>query len=161
MTPADILPSLVELSIAIAGFSGIAVAVQERSERSSQSRLFLTSLLLSTFASCGLSVMAMVILASPLDPSVSWSFTSFAHAVVLVGILVFRSNQRRRGEFVLERPLVFAALLLYGLVGLQLLNAVAIHEPWVSVLGLGIYSFVGFGFFVLLLLELLPPNGAS
>jgi len=160
LTPADILPSLVELSIAIAGFSGIAVAVQERSERSSNSAIFLSSLLLSTFVSSVLCVIAMVLLTTPLSPSVSWSVISFAHAAAAAGILVVRSRQQNRGDFVRTRPLKIARASLYCVVGLQFLNAILFHEPWLSILGLAAYSFFGFGFFVSLLHELIRPNAA-
>ncbi len=160
MTPADILPSLVELSIAIAGFSGIAVAVQERAERSSNSGIFLSSLLLSTFVSSALCVIAMVLLTTPLAPSVSWSLVSFTHATTAVGILVVRAKQRSRGDFVRTLPLKLARASLYGVAGIQFVNALALHEPWISILGLAFYSFFGFGFFVSLLLELVRPmNG--
>lgn len=160
LTPADILPSLVELSIAIAGFSGIAVAVQERSERSSNSAIFLSSLLLSTFVASVLSVAAMVLLTAPLAPSVAWSVISFVHAAAAVGILVVRAKQRTRGDFVRTRPLKVARASLYGVAGFQLSNAIVFHEPWLSVLGLAAYSFFGFGFFVSLLHELVRPNAA-
>ena len=160
MTPSEILPTLVELSIAIAGFSGIAVAVQERSDRSSQSRIYLSSLLLSTGVSCAVSVLAMVLLTTPLGASVSWSLTSFIHAAACVGILIVRSKQKREGVFVRARPLLIARASLYAVAGMQLLNAVVVREPWVSVLGLAIYAFFGFGFFVSLLLELVRPNAA-
>jgi hypothetical protein len=160
VTPAEILPSLIELSIAIAGFSGIAVAVQDREDRSAQARIFLTSLLWSTFNASALSVMAMVLLASPLSSSIAWTITSLVHAVTLIGVLVVRGVQRSRGEFVRTRPLVAARFFLYVLVGLQLANVVAIREPWVSVFGLGFYCFFGFGFFAFLLLEIVGP-GAS
>ncbi len=160
MSPSDILPTLVELSIAIAGFSGIAVAVQERADRSSQSRIYLSSLLLSTGVSCAVSVLAMVLLATPLGASVAWSLTSCIHAVALIGILIVRGNQRRRGAFIRTRPLLIARASLYAVAGLQLVNAVLVREPWVSVLGLSIYAFFGFGFFISLLLELVRPNAA-
>ena len=160
MTPADILPTLVELSIAIAGFSGIAVAVQERSERSSNSGIYLSSLLLSTFVSSAICVLAMVLLTTRLGASVSWSLISLSHAVALVGILVARSRQRARGDFVRTRPLLLARTALYAVAGIQFLNGIAIHEPWIAVLGLGMYSFFGFSFFAALLQELVRPNAA-
>ncbi len=160
MTPAEILPSLVELSIAIAGFSGIAVAVQNRSERSAQSRIFLTSLLWSTFNSAALSVTAMLLLASPLSSSVAWTLTSLAHALILIVVLVVRASQRRRGDYERTRSLLIARTFLFLLVGIQLANVVAIREPWVSVSGLAFYCFFGFGFFVSLLLEVVGPNDA-
>ena len=160
MTPSEILPTLVELSIAIAGFSGIAVAVQERSDRSSQSRIYLSSLLLSTGVSCAVSVLAMVLLTTPLGASVSWSLTSFVHAAACVAILIVRRKQKREGVFIRTRPLLIARASLYAVAGMQLLNAVVVREPWVSVLGLAIYAFFGFGFFVSLLLELVRPNAA-
>lgn len=158
MTPVEILPTLVEFSIAIAGFSGIAVAVQERSERSSQSRIFLSSLLLSTFVSCALSLFAMVALTTPLAESTSWSLTSCIHAAACAGILVTRAQQQRRGAYVRTLPLQIARALLLALVAAQSLNGLVLHEPWVAVLGLCVYAFFGFGFFVSLLLELVRPN---
>lgn len=158
MTPADILPSLIELSIAIAGFSAVVVAIQERARNDAQVRIYLNSLLLSTFNSCALSVGAMVLLASPLDPESAWSATSFAHTLVAVAVLVVREIQRRRGTFVRTRPLRYARVVLYAVGVTQLANAIALHEPWVAILGLGAYSLLGFGFFVALLSELIRPD---
>lgn len=112
MTPADILPSLIELSIAIAGFSAVVVAIQERARNDAQVRIYLNSLLLSTFNACALSVGAMVLLASPLDAVAAWSTTSFVHALVASGVLVVREIQRRRGAFSRTRPLRFARVVL-------------------------------------------------
>ena len=158
MTPADILPSLIELSIAIAGFSAVVVAIEERARRDAQVRIYLNSLLLSTFNSCALAVGTMVLLASPLSAGAAWSATSLAHAIVALGVLVLREVQRRRGSFVRTRPLRFARAVLYVVAMTQLVNAFALHEPWVAILGLGVYSLLGFGFFVALLSELIRPD---
>ena len=100
----------------------------------------------------------MVLLASPMDPGAAWSTTSLAHLLVVVGVLVVREMQRRRGVFVRTRPLRFARVVLYSVGVCQLANAVALHEPWVAVLGLGAYSLLGFGFFAALLSELIRPD---
>jgi len=160
MTPADILPSLIELSIAIAGFSGIAAAIQGRSERNPQVRIFLTSLLWSTFNSAAICVLSMVLLASPLNDDSAWAATSFSHAIVLIAVLVVRSMQRRRGEYTRTRALYLARGILYGLVPIQIANALFLAEPWIAVSALAFYSFFGFGFFVLLLHEIIQPSDA-
>ena len=49
---------------------------------------------------------------------------------------------------------------LYSVGVIQLVNAIALREPWVAVLGLGAYSLLGFGFFVALLSELIRPDDA-
>ena len=158
MTPSEILPTLVEFSIAIAGFSGIAVAVQDRSERSSHSRIYLSSLLLSTAVSCAISVLTMVLLTTPLGEQASWSLASLTHAIACAGILILRGKQQRSGAFVRTRPLKIARAGLYSVTAVQFLNAAVLHEAWVSILGLGVYAFFGFGFFVSLLLELVRPS---
>ena len=158
MTPADVLPSLIELSIAIAGFSAVVVAIQERARSDAQVRIYLNSLLLSTFNACALSVGAMVLLSSPLGADTAWSVTSLAHAFVSVAILVVRELQRRQGTFVRTRPLRLARLVLYTVGVMQLVNGLVLHEPWIAVFGLGAYSLLGFGFFVALLSELIRPD---
>ncbi|MCR9093292.1 MAG: hypothetical protein NXI30_03660 [bacterium] len=60
--------------------------------------------------------------------------------------------------FVRTRPLRLARVVLYSVGVCQLVNAVALHEPWVAALGLGAYSLLGFGFFVALLSELIRPD---
>jgi hypothetical protein len=158
MTPAEILPSLIELSIAIAGFSGVAVAIQSRSDRNPQVRIFLTSLLWSTFNSSAVSVLAMVLLASPLNEDSAWAATSFFHALALLVVLIVRELQKRRGEFTRTPGLKVARGVLYVLVPIQLTNALFLAEPWVAISGLALYSFYGFAFFVLLLLEIIRPS---
>ena len=130
MTPADVLPSLIELSIAIAGFSAVVVAIQERARADAQVRIYLNSLLLSTFNACALSVGAMVLLASPLDDVAAWSGISLAHALVAIGVLVVRERQRRLGSFVRTRPLRLARIVLYAVSAIQLANVIVVQEPW-------------------------------
>ncbi|MCR9093293.1 MAG: hypothetical protein NXI30_03665 [bacterium] len=72
----------------------MVVAIQERARNDAQARIYLNSLLLSTFNSCALAVGAMVLLASPLDPDAAWSTTSLAHLLVVGGVLVVREMQR-------------------------------------------------------------------
>ena len=158
MAPADILPSLIELSIAIAGFSAVVVAIQERARTDAQVRIYLNSLLLSTFNACALSVGAMVLLASPLDAAAAWTITSLAHALVAIGVLVVRERQRRRGTFERTRALRLARIVLYAVAVTQTINAIALQEAWIAALGLGAYSLLGFGFFVALLSELIRPD---
>jgi hypothetical protein len=105
MTPADIPPSLLELSIAIAGFSGIVVAIQGRSDRGMEEGLYLSALLGGTLFSAALSVLGMILLASPIEPYAAWRTTSLAHGLCMVWILTIRTYQVRTGSMELSRQI--------------------------------------------------------
>ena len=160
MTLADILASLLELSIAIAGFSGIVVAIQNRADRTAEETLYLSALLGGAFFSASLSTLGMVLLASPMESLTAWRATSLAHAGCLVAILAFRTYQLRRVAVAPPRSAVIIGVAMLGLALAQVANAAALHQPWICVALLSVYAFFAFGYFVLLLFSLDRRNAA-
>jgi len=154
MTPADILPSLLELSIAIAGFSGIVVAIQNRADRTAEEMLYLSALLGGAFFSSSLSTLGMILLASPMESLTAWRVTSFAHAGSLAAIVALRTFQLRRAAVAPPRSAVLIGVAMLGLALAQILNGAALHQPWLCVALLSVYAFFAFGYFVLLLFSL-------
>ena len=115
MRPEEILPNLVELSIAVAGFSGVVAGIGSKrlSEWTPTAQLLFSALLVSTLATTALSVFAMVLLSTPLLPETAWATISATHAFVLIGIVWLRARQFRaaeRGIGLLERRRFMAFL---------------------------------------------------
>ena len=160
MTPADILPSLLELSIAIAGFSGIVVAIQNRADRATEEILYLSALLGGTFFSAALSVLGMVLLASPIETSAAWGTTSLAHALCMVWILALRTYQIRNRSIEQSPAIWSIGAALLTLAAVQFSNAGIFLEAWICVGALSAYAFFSFGYFVLLLIALDRRNSA-
>jgi hypothetical protein len=154
MTPADIRPSLLELSIAIAGFSGIVVAIQGRSDRGLEEGLYLSALLGGTLFAAALSVLGMVLLASPIEPSTAWRTTNLAHGLCMVWTLAIRTYQVRTGLIELSGQIWFVGAALFAVAAVQFSNAAIFLEAWICVGTLSFYAFFSFGYFVLLLFAL-------
>jgi hypothetical protein len=154
LSPVDVLPSLLELAIALAGFSGVVAAMQRQATWSSHAELLFSALLGSTFLSACLSILAMVLYASPLESSASWIITSFLHAVLLMLIITARVLQVRRGDVQLTKGMLFTAFSFIALILIQLGNAFEFHRAWICVSALAFYAFYGFLYFVLLLSEI-------
>ena len=166
MSPEDILPSLVELSIAVAGFSGVVVALRPMrpSGWSETSRGLFAVLLTSTLLSAGVCVFAMVVRAAPVAEPSAWAVVSAAHVAVLVGIISLRVWQYLRTTARRTPPPAVGALLTLNalIIGAQLLNAAHYRSGWLCLTGLSLYAFFGFFVFVLLVTELWTgaPDGS-
>lgn len=159
MQAAEILPSLLELSIAIAGFSGVVAALQGQSAWNGQAQVLLFALLGSTLITAAMAMLAMVLLASPVSEEIAWSATSLSHAALLALVGVVRTLQIRRGDtdFTTAVGVVGASFLV--LIAVQLTNGLAFRESWVCLAALAFYGFYGFGYFALLLRELQGREG--
>jgi hypothetical protein len=154
LSPVDVLPSLLELAIALAGFAGVVAALQSQATWSSHADILFSALLGSTFLSACLSVLAMVLHASPIESSATWIITSFVHAVLLTLVITLRVLQVRRGDFQFTKDMQFTACSFMALILIQLGNAFLFERAWICVSALAFYAFFGFLYFVLLLAEI-------
>jgi hypothetical protein len=96
MTEADSLIVTAELAVAIAGFSGVVVALRRRSEDpNSIAYLRLWRLVESSLASIGFSLLPLVLYHFELRAPSLWSVSSAVMALYLVSIQVFTIRRFR------------------------------------------------------------------
>jgi hypothetical protein len=156
MQPEEILPTLVELSVAVAGFSGVVAALSARgpSEWTVVQRGFFSALLGSTAISTGVAVLAMVLLSAPVAETAVWAVASSAHLFFLVAIIAIRSREilAVRSEVHPASIAILAAIL--SIAAAQAANAAVLRAGWLCVAALGLYSILGFIYFVILVRQL-------
>ncbi len=152
MEAADILPTVVELSIAIAGFSGVvaALAPARLAQWPTLARLLFAALLLSTSVSASVSLLAMVLLASPLSAATSWMVVSGIHAFFLTGVIVFRVFQGRRAGLRTNMFFYGVIVVMLGITFAQYANVFFYQSEWICLAALAVYAISGFAFFILL-----------
>lgn len=156
MQSSELLSTLVEFSVAVAGFTGVVAALSPRrlSEWSEIERGFFSALLGSTAISAGVSILAMVALSAPVSASAAWSATSAVHLALLIAVLAIRTRELRSAAAAFNPTsiLIFAAI--GGLALMQAINAVLVHAGWLCVAALGAYAFLSLLYFVVLVRQL-------
>jgi hypothetical protein len=156
MQPEELLPTLVEFSVAVAGFTGVVAALSPHrpADWSVQQRAFFSALLGSTAISAGGALLGMVLLASPVSEASAWTATSSAHMVALLAVLAIRFREARSlgvGVNPTSAAILAAVIALFTV---QAVNAAALHTGWLCVAGLGAYAFLALLYFVALVREL-------
>lgn len=137
MEPSDALTAIIEASIALAGFSGIVVAVGRRSEGEwrPQEDLRLVNLLVSSFTALLVALLGVLLLLTSLPPTTSWRLCSVAWLIAVAvhsGWIVSRSQ--RLGDEGLRHThpgfYWFAVGLTLGVAALQAVNVVWLRAFW-------------------------------
>ena len=156
MQPSELLSTLVEFSVAVAGFTGVVAALSPRrlSEWTEIQRTFFSALLGSTAISAGVSILAMVMLSAPVSASAAWSATSSVHLLLLLAVLVIRSREIRPAGSGANPASILILLAVCALVLVQGINAVLVHAGWLCVAGLSAYAFLSLLYFVVLVRQL-------
>ena len=163
MVADDILSTIVEFSVAVAGFSGIvaALAPSRPSQWPLVAQTLFTALLFSTAISASVSLLAMVLLASPVSPATAWATASAVHGSILLVVAALRTRQNRRSGAGIPpgTAVVFTAML--GIAATQLANASQFQLAWVCVGCLALYAAMGFAYFVLLVMSIWAISPAA
>ncbi len=152
MQPADFFSLVIEVSITIAGFSGIVIVLGRRAagEWSPRDRLQLRALLLSTMTPMAISGLVLFLLSTEMAEDYVWRISSgFA-----VGLFAFQSiTGIRRARSLLRDETEYTTM--YVLLGVSisvallcLANAVSIVALWpialmtVWLIGLSLFNFI-------------------
>ena len=156
MQSEDLLPTLVELSVAVAGFSGVVAALSPHgpSKWSPLQRGLFSALLGGTAISVGVALIAMVLLAAPIATNIAWAWTSAVHLICLLGIIRLRVRERLTSDAAvpsISLP-ILVAVFLTAIV--QAANAVWVQAGWLCIAALGLYAFLGLSYFVILVRQL-------
>ncbi len=152
MDPNGILATSAEISIAIAGFSGIVLTVTPRrlNELRDGARLILSALILVTASTLVFSFLPLLLSEAGVPESDLWRPASAAYALYLAAISLYRVGQYQRlvpeerpsGSFTLLPALAMSAL------ALHVVNAVWLGTSWpyltsivmMNVAGLAVFS---------------------
>ena len=134
--PVETLRILVEASVAIAGFSGVVVVFGRRAtgEWSELERTRIRNLLGTSFTVLFLSLVALLLLHSGIDPETTWRVGSSAWSVGATYnvILILRDRRSVRGDpqliSTISVALVIGATVI--VVGLNLANALVLGWFW-------------------------------
>jgi hypothetical protein len=150
------LSGSIEVSIAIAGFSGIiAVFGQRGSTWQTADQLRLRILLTASAMALFFSMFPFVLLDSGIDQRTFWRVGSALQAFWFISIVAYRLRQATLAgvtEAVGLSTLALVVILLFTL--LQIFNAICFALPWLYVVGVMFQIFVAFSAFASLLLEL-------
>lgn len=148
----DILSTIVELSVAVAGFSGVvaALAPNRPSRWPAFAQTLFSALLVSAAASTSLSLIAMVLLFSLASSSIGWAIVSALHGAFLVGVLVVRGRQGRPSGESMPPVIILVVAVIVLLALAQLANAPLFRTAWICDGSLTVYAIMGFVYFVAL-----------
>jgi hypothetical protein len=159
-SPDAILGSIIEVGIAIAGFTGIVAALIGQRDLESTQKYYLSMVIVSSIASVAFAFLPMVLAVSSVPVSLAWTLSSAAFVVYFFVIGSYRRRQARVfGHDVLWGPrllkIVFTCIWLAMM--LQVVNVVLIRDAWPYLVMLVSYLMWSFSLFVALFWTLLEP----
>jgi len=155
MNWSEALSSAIEVAIAMAGFSGIVVAVGRRGagDFSSADQLRLRVLLTASGVAGAFAFAPFILLDTGLEEGLVWRLGTAAQAVWFVGIMLYRRRQALQlGTIFVASPRRLVAIYLPA-IALLMLNTAVLGKAWPYVLGVIVQLFIGFMTFVQLLLS--------
>jgi hypothetical protein len=158
-----ILTSVLEVSIGIAGFSGIVAAVGNRAMKlSPEARLYLRVLLTASFLCILTSFLPLLLESAGVSGSEVWTIPSMVWIVLFSGVLVYRFYEARRAPAQMFRQpvILVAGILSIIATGLCIANIMHFKAAWPYLVTTVLILFAGAASFVALLYELLSEENA-
>ena len=144
----NVLTTAAQIAVALAGFSGIAVAVgSSRTQAWPESaRLGLSGLLLLSAATLAFSLIPLLLSSAHVPARVLWTASSGLHAAWLFGVLVYRVRQLLAiGDG--PRPSAWNVVPAGIATALQVANAIYIQDAWPYLTAIVLLLLVGFMIF--------------
>ncbi len=161
MNPQDVLTTIAEVAIAIAGFGGVIAAIASVAPHglSGVARSAFGGLLLGGIMLVFFSILPQILGATGVSDSTLWSVASGLHALYMTSVLVYRTRelQRAGGSFV---SLGYILPLTSGVAMIQIVNAVWVHAAWLYMAVLLVVLLGVFALFPRLLGEIWRPASA-
>lgn len=157
-----ILTSVLELSIGIAGFSGIVATLGNRATGlSSEARLYLRVLLTASFLCILSSFLPLLLEAGGVTGSKVWTIPSTVWVCLFVCVIAYRAYENRKSQSkFLKRPVIsVAAVLGLSATVLCVVNVFLMQSAWPYLLSTVLILFAGAFAFVALLYELISEEG--
>lgn len=150
LLPAEvILTSAIPVGIAVAGFTGIIVAVCRDGQISARERISVSILLLASIATVMLAFVPMIFLNAGVSGPSTWMISSILFVIYFFSIVSYRIHQFRKSGVSMPAPLSLGIAFLSILALLQVANAIFIRDSWpylILIVGYVIYSFVVFAY---------------
>jgi hypothetical protein len=154
----SILTSIVEVAIAIAGFSGIVASLSGKGkEMSLEGKLYLKILLTASFLCISFSFFPMLLKSSGLAEPEIWIIPSYVWLGTFGTVLIIRSvGLRKSGTNMFRRPAIYVTAFL-GLSAffLCLTNVIMLISAWPYLTAMVLILFAAGFSFIALLYELL------
>lgn len=164
MDTTTILTSVLEVSIGIAGFSGIVATLGNRAKGlSSEARLYLRVLLTASFLCILSSFLPLLLESGGVTGSKVWTIPSIAWVCLFASVLIYRAYENRKSpsQF-LKRPVIsMAAILGLSATVLCLVNIFVMQTAWPYLVTTVLILFAGAFAFVALLYELISEQGGT
>ena len=149
LTADIVLTSAIQVGIAIAGFTGIVVAISKGAKISARERISVSILLLASIATVTLAFLPMIFLNAGVSERSTWMTSSILFLIYFVSIVSYRVTQFRRSGVTMPRPVSLGIGFLGISALLQAANAIFIRDSWpylILIVSYVIYSFIVFAY---------------
>ena len=144
---------MAQLGVAIAGFSGIASALQLSERRTVRRRLLMSVLVLAAASVVAWSVVPLVLLTTEIATPRVWQVASLGWAVWQIAILFYRQQQFRAAGLAPPLAIWFSATLALFVVPLELWNGLLSGDAWPHLVGVATSLLVAMTTFFILVHE--------
>lgn len=144
-----VLTSAIQISMGIAGFTGIILAVAGGAKVGTRERISLSILLLASIATVTMSFLPMILLNAGVGEGSTWMASSIIFVVYFTAITSYRFYEYRRAGTAMPIPLSVGIAFLGLCAVLQVVNAILIRQSWpylILVVCYVIYSFLVFAY---------------
>ena len=150
LLPAEVvLTSAIQVGIAIAGFTGIVVALSRGRHISARERISVSILLLASIATVTLAFLPMIFLNAGVSERATWMTSSILFLIYFVSVISYRVHQFRKSRVSMP-PQVSLGIAFLGISALlQVANAIFMRESWpylILVVSYVIYTFLVFAY---------------
>ena len=146
-----ILASTIQVGIAIAGFTGIVLALKSNKSIEPIQKILISILLISSIGSVIFSFIPMLLLSASFDDSSTWVLSSILFLIYFIIILIYRRKQFQKYSMPIPKSIrllisIFAIAAIF-----QILNIVYFKKAWPYLFLLIVYILYSFSVFVQLL----------
>ncbi len=149
--PDMVLTSAIQVGIAIAGFTGIVIALSKRDADAKSRALLVSILLLSSIGSVFFSFLPMLLSLAGLDAATVWGASSVAFLLYIIAVIAYRWRQFGAVRPAASAPVVGGGLLFAAAILLQIPNVLAWRAAWPYLVLIVAYVIYSFSVFVTLL----------
>lgn len=146
-----VLSSTIQVGIAIAGFTGIVLAVKSRNNLHHVQKILISILLISSIAAVVFSFLPMLLISASISESNTWALSSSIFLIYFIGIIIYRRYQFRKTSTDIPTAIQILISLFAMAAVLQIPNIFYFKAAWPYLILLIIYILYSFSVFVQLL----------
>lgn len=144
-----VLTSAIEVAIAIAGFTGIVVAIAKGMKIPIRERISVSILLLASIATVTFAFLPMIFLNAGISERSTWVTSSVLFVIYFLSVVSYRVRQFWKLEVTMPAAVASGIGILGAASLLQIANAIFIHDSWpylILIVSYVIYSFIVFAY---------------